>query len=126
MTKELTRPFPRTWWLRKAPYFQFMMRELTSLAVFAYALILIWALWSAADPGSFSAFYNFLRTSLSVWLHVLVLVLALYHTGTWIALTPKVMVLWREDEQVESDFIAGLTSILFLLISGAVIWLVYA
>lgn len=126
MTKELTRPMPRTWWLRKAPYFQFMIRELTSVAVFAYTLLLIWVLWTAADAGSFSAFYDFLRSPLSVWLHVVVLLLALYHTGTWIALTPKVMVLWRDDEQVEPDFIAGVTSILFLLVSGVLVWLVLA
>lgn len=126
MTKELTRPLPRTWWLRKAPYFQFMIRELTSVAVFAYTLLLIWVLWTAADAGSFSAFHDFLRSPLSVWLHVVVLLLALYHTGTWIALTPKVMVLWRDDEQVEPDFIAGVTSILFLLVSGVLVWLVLA
>jgi fumarate reductase subunit C len=126
MTKELTRPMPRTWWLRKAPYFQFMIRELTSVAVFAYTLLLIWVLWTAADAGSFSAFHDFLRSPLSVWLHVVVLLLALYHTGTWIALTPKVMVLWRDDEQVEPDFIAGVTSILFLLVSGVLVWLVLA
>ena len=124
MTPELTRPLPRNWWLKKAPYFQFMIRELTSLAVLAYALLLIWALWSAAGSGSFSNFYGFLNRPLSVWLHVLVLVLALYHMGTWIALTPKVMVLWRDDEQVDPDFIAGVNGILFLAVTGAVLWLV--
>jgi len=126
MTKQLTRPLPRTWWLRKAPYLKFMIRELTSVAVFAYTLLLIWALWSAADAGSFLGFYDFLRTPLSVWLHAVVLLLALYHTGTWIALTPKVMVLWRDDEQVEPDFIAGVNGILFLFVSGVLVWLVFA
>ena len=125
MTRELNRPLPRNWWLKKAAYFQFMMRELTSLAVFAYALLVIWALWSAADAEAFSTFYTFLSSSLSVWLHVAILTLALYHTGTWIALTPKVMVLWRDDERVDADVIAGTTSILFLMISGAVMWLVF-
>lgn len=126
MTKELTRPLPRTWWLRKAPYFQFMIRELTSVAVFAYTLLAIWMLWKAANAGSFSAFYVFLRTPLSVWLHAVVLLLALYHTGTWIALTPKVLVVWRDEEQVEPDFIAGVNGILFLLVSGLIVWLVLA
>jgi fumarate reductase subunit C len=126
MTKELTRPLPRTWWLRKAPYFQFMIRELTSLVVFAYALVLIWGLWSAAGTGAFSGLHDFLSSPLSVWLHAVALVLALYHTGTWIALTPKVIVLWRDDEQVDPDFIAGVNAILFLVLSGALLWLVLA
>jgi fumarate reductase subunit C len=124
MTRELTRPLPRTWWLQKAPYLRFMIRELTSVVVLAYALLLIWALWSAADSASFSAFLAFLSGPMSIGLHVVVLVLALYHTWTWIALTPKVMVLWKEDEQVEPDLIAGVTAVAFLVISGVVVWLV--
>lgn len=124
MTEELTRPLPRTWWLRQAPYLRFMIRELTSVVVFAYALLLIWALWSAADSASFSMFLAFLSGPMSIGLHVVVLVLALYHTWTWIALTPKVMVLWKEDEQVEPDLIAGVTALAFLVISGVVVWLV--
>lgn len=124
MTRELSKPLPRNWWLKKAAYFQFMMRELTSVAIFAYTLLVIWALWSAAEVGAFSTFYTFLSGSLSVWLHMVILGLALYHTGTWIALTPKVTVLWKDDERVDPDLIAGATSILFLMISGAVIWLV--
>lgn len=124
MTKELTHPLPRTWWLKKAPYFWFMIRELTSVAVLAYALLLIWVLWSAGDSASFSALNMFLSSSLSISLHVVVMVLILYHTGTWIALTPKVMVLWREDEQVDPNLIAGATLIVFLVVTGAVVWLV--
>lgn len=124
MTRELTPQLSWTWWLKKAPYFRFMVRELTSLAVLAYSVLLIWGLWSGADSGSFEMLYDFLGSGISIWLHGVVLLLALYHTGTWIALTPKVMVLWREDERVEPDFIAGTTWIAFLLITGAVIWLV--
>ncbi len=124
MTRELTKPLPRNWWLKKAAYFRFMMRELTSVAVLAYTLLIVWTLGSAANSGGFSTLYAFLSTSLSVSLHVVILALALYHTGTWIALTPKVMVLWRDDERVDPDFIAGVTGISFLMITGATIWLV--
>ncbi len=124
MTRELRRPLPRSWWLARAIYFQFMMRELTSLAVLAYTGLMTWALWSSGAAGSWSAFLEFLESPLSVWLHVVILVLALFHTGTWIALTPKVLVLWREDEQVEPDVIAGANGILFLAVSGVVLWLV--
>lgn len=124
MTRELRRPLPRSWWLRKAIYFQFMMRELTSLVVLAYAGLMIWALFSSGTERSFTAFHDFLAGPLSVWLHMAVLVLALFHTGTWVALTPKVLVLWRDDERVEPDVIAGANGVLFLAITGAVLWLV--
>lgn len=124
MSRELVRPLPRTWWLKKAPYFQFMVRELTSLAVFAYAALIIWALWSAREGEGFSTFFRFLEGPLSVWLHLLVLVLALFHTGTWIALTPKVMVLWRDDERVDPDFVAGMTTVAFIAVTAGLLWLI--
>jgi fumarate reductase subunit C len=124
MSRELTRPLPRTWWLARAAYTRFMVRELTSVAVFAYTLVLIWALWSAGDGGSFSTFFSFLHSPWSVMLHILVLGLALYHTVTWIALTPKVLVLWRDDEQVDPRLIIGANALLFLLLSGVVAWVV--
>lgn len=123
MSRELTRPLPRTWWLRRGPYFRFMIRELTSLAVLAYTVLLIWALWVARDQSAFSVFYEFLESPLSVWLHGVVLALGLYHTGTWIALTPKVMVLWQDDERVDPDFVAGVNGILFLIVTAGALWL---
>lgn len=122
MTRQLHRPLPRSWWLRKPAYFQFMVRELTSLGVAAYAGLMIWAL--LASSGDLGGFWDFLNSPLSVWLHMALLVLAFFHTGTWIALTPKVLVVWREDERLEPDVIAGANAVLFLAISGALIWLV--
>ncbi len=124
MVTQYTRPLPRTWWLRKANYFIFMARELTSLAVFAYAVFLVLLMWQAADAISFSALYDALHSPWSITVHLVILVLALFHTGTWIALTPKVLVLWRDDERVDPNLVAGANGIGWLVISGLVIWLV--
>ncbi|MEX0865051.1 MAG: hypothetical protein WD269_09290 [Acidimicrobiia bacterium] len=126
MNRDLVRPLPRSWWLRKPPYFRFMARELTSVAVLAYSALIIAALWSVGDPDAFSGFYEFLNSPLSIWLHVGVLALALFHTGTWIALTPKVMVIWQGDHQLDPDLIAGWVTLLFLVVSGGLLWLALA
>ena len=124
MTNEITRPLPRTWWLRRPNYLLFMIRELTSVVVFAYSVLLIWILFAASNDGSFSALYEALQGRVSVLIHVALLIVAMFHTSTWIALTPKVMVLWRDDERVDPDLIAGVNAILFLAVSGVVLWLV--
>ena len=124
MPTQYVRPLPRLWWLQKANYFSFMVRELTSLAVFAYAAFMVLLMWQAVDEGSFSALYETLRSPWSISFHALAMVLALFHTGTWIALTPKVLVLWRDDERVDPDFVAGVNGIGWLVVSGLVIWLV--
>ena len=122
----LERSLPRSWWLKRPGYFWFMVRELTSLAVFAYAVLLILALRSIGNGDSFAAFYEALSSPVSVWAHGAILLLALFHTGTWIALTPKVLVLWNNDEPVEPDVVAGANGILFLAVSGLLLWLVMA
>ena len=124
MTKELMRPLPRTWWLRKQNYLVFMIRELTSLAVLAYAVLLIGIMLVASDETSFSGLFDFLDSTTGVVIHVGLFVFAMFHTITWIALTPKVLVLWRGDEQIESDVIAGANGILFLVVSGGLLWVV--
>ena len=121
MTPELDQPLPRDWWLRKPAYLRFMVRELTSLAVLAYTLLIIWALWAAADAGSFSAFYDFLTSPLSIALHAVVFVFALYHTATWIVLTPKAMVEWRGEHKVDPNRTAWNISLVFVLV-----WIVLA
>ena len=124
MPTQYSRPLPRSWWLQKANYFIFMVRELTSLAVFAYAVFLVVLMWQAADEASFSALYDALHSPWSITAHLVILALALFHTGTWIALTPKVLVLWREDERVAPNLIASANGIGWLVVSGLVIWLV--
>lgn len=125
MTPEIERPLSRGWWLRKPAYFKFMIRELSSLAVLAYTLLIMWALWAAADTDSFSAFYDFLKSPLSVALHVVVGVLALYHTATWIALTPTVMVEWRGDQKVDPRATVWNISLAFVLVWMVVLVLVF-
>jgi len=126
VTPEIHRPLPRDWWLHHPAYLKFMIRELTSLAVLAYALLIIWALWAAADADSFTVFYDFLRSPLSVALHIVVGILALYHTATWIALTPKVLVEWRGDQKVDPSVIAWNISLAFALVWIIVLVLVFA
>jgi fumarate reductase subunit C len=40
-------------------------------------------------------------------LHGIVLVMVLYHTVTWLNLTPKVLVLWRGEERVSPMLITA-------------------
>ena len=116
MTPEIDRPLSRSWWWQKPAYFKFMIRELTSLAVLAYTLLIIWALWASEEGSSFSELYDFLRSPLSVVLHLVILVFALYHTATWIALTPKVLVEWRGEEKVDARQITWNLGLVFVLV----------
>ena len=60
---------------------------------------------------------------MSVVVHVITLAVVLFHTVTWINLTPKVLVVFRGDEQISPTLIAALNYIAWLVLSGLIAWL---
>ena len=78
---------PIFWWMRKLPYFRFIVRELTSLAVgYAAVLLLVhaWALFRG--PQAWAALWAWLQKPGVIALHVLVLLALLLHAVTWFGL----------------------------------------
>ena len=123
MAKPWIRPMPATWWLKKRTYFMFIVREMTSVFVAGYVVFLLFLVARAADQASFSAFYEGLKSPSSVALHLVALVMVLYHTVTWINLTPKVMVVFRGEQRVSPVLIAGVNYVAWLVVSAVVAWL---
>lgn len=76
----------------RSAYFFFMLRELTSVVL---ALFLIFYLLQIARLGSgqaaYDAFVASLRSPGILFLHLIALVAAIYHTITWLQLTGVVM-----------------------------------
>jgi fumarate reductase subunit C len=122
MPEEYVRPLPKSWWLRKPTYFAFMVRELTSVFVAGYAVFLLVLVRWAADLEAFGRFFRALRSPWSVALHLVGLAMVLFHTITWINLTPKVLVLWRGEERVSPALIAASNYLAWLVVSGVVAW----
>ena len=96
---------PIFWWLRSASYVKFMFRELTSLFVaYAAGLLLVqaWALGQGA--AAHAHLLNWLSHPAVVTWHVILLATLLFHTVTWLNLTPQALVLrlgrWRVPKTV--------------------------
>ena len=107
MNREYIRELPRDWWLHKPSYFLFMARELTSLAVAAYAVFLLVLVAVASDAEAFATFYDWIRTPASVVLHAIVLGAVLFHSATWINLMPKSLDVRLGEERVPDLLIAA-------------------
>ena len=122
-SKEYIRPMPATWWLKRKTYFLFMVRELTCVFVGGYALLLLLLAKYRDDP---QAFAGLLDSPLLIALQLIALPMILYHSVTWINLTPKVMVLWRGEERVSPMLIAGVNYVAWLLVSVLILWIVFA
>jgi fumarate reductase subunit C len=98
---------PATWWLRRPAYLWFMIRDVTSVFIAGYCVFLLVLMCRSTDANRFDDFYKGLQTPLSVALHLIALVFAVYHSVTFFNLTPRVLVVFRGDEKVPEHLIAG-------------------
>jgi fumarate reductase subunit C len=121
LTREYHRSVPPDWWLKRRTYFLFMLRELTALFVGAYAAFLLVLL--TLGQRTFEAV---LQSPISLVLHLLALPMVVYHSITWINLTPKVLVVWRGEEQVSPLLILlvhyAAWGVISLAILGLAVW----
>ena len=88
---------PTLWWSRKWPYLKFMLRELSSVFVAFYVVILLLQLHALrGGPETYLEFQHWLTNPLLVVLNGISFLFVLFHAVTWFNLTPKAMaVRWR-------------------------------
>jgi fumarate reductase subunit C len=90
--KTYTRPVTGTWWTRKAFYRWYMLRELSSLFITLYALVLLWGLWTLKQGrAAYEAWLAALASPPFVAFHALTLALVVYHAWTWFKIMPKTL-----------------------------------
>jgi fumarate reductase subunit C len=100
---------PTSWYFRHPRYLRYMSREITSIFVGAYCVLLVVGLQRlAAGPVAWEGFLAGLRSADSIAFHLLALAAAFYHAATWFNATQKAM-----PVQIGEDFVPG------GLISGA-------
>ncbi len=126
LTKEYIRPMPATWWLKNPAYTKFILRELSSVFIAAYCVFLMVLLYRSKDAGSFSALYEALKSPLSVVLHLIVLLFAVYNSVTAMHAAPRIVKLYKGDEQVPDRVIVGIHYGMWALSSVVVIVLALA
>jgi fumarate reductase subunit C len=80
------------WWRGNAYLTRYLARELTSLAVAAYALVLLVGLVRLAQgEAAYAAWLEALRSPASIVFHAVLLVAFIVHTWTWFSIMPKTM-----------------------------------
>ena len=118
-------PVSKIWWLTRRSYFLFMIRELTSVFAVGYCVFLLGFVYEITrGPEGYAAMMDLVRSPPSIVLHSITLVFVLYHTITWLNLTPKVMVLRLGEEQVPPLLITATIYVGWVVLSLAVAWIV--
>jgi len=113
---------PACWWLKKKTFLLFIVRELTCVFVGGYALFLLILASQLDDKETFAAI---LKSPLWIALQIIALPMVVYHTVTWLNLTPKVMVVWRGEERVSPALIAGVHYLAWGVVSIVILWIVF-
>jgi fumarate reductase subunit C len=114
-------PMPRTWWLRTGPFRRFAARELTSLFVLAFIIVLLLFLLALSrGRDSYESFLGWLDSAGAMALFAAILIAGLYHTFTWLRLSAHVQVVRLGPRVAPRSAVAVGMIVVWLAISGAV------
>lgn len=88
--KEYHREMSNLWWLGRANYLKFILREFSSLFV-AYFLVVMLLQVAALSHGvqSYLAFQQWMREPLMLIVNIIALCFLILHAVTWCQLVPK-------------------------------------
>jgi fumarate reductase subunit C len=94
--------------MAKNSYVLFMFRELTAVFVWLYLIFYLVQLSQLGkDAGTYTTFLSHRASAPWILFHIVALVAAIYHTVTWLNLTPKVIVVRRGEEKIPDGLIVG-------------------
>ena len=119
------RPTARfSWWYRKSTYLSYMMREVSSLFIGVFSLIMVWGLYRLSQGEvAYIAFTNSLWINLK-WFSLLSFIFAVYHSFTWFLVTPKAMPLKIAGKRIHGSIIIAAHLLLWIFCSIFIWWLV--
>jgi fumarate reductase subunit C len=112
------------WWLESTSYTGFVLRELTSVFVAFFALVLLWRLHAISQgPEAYARFLARMASPLFVVLDAVALLFVLFHAFTWFNLAPRAMVVRLGDKRLPDALVVGMNYLAWLVLSAAVAWM---
>ena len=115
---------PTTWYFRQPRYLRYMAREVTSLFVGAYCVLLVVGLERlSAGQAAWEAFLLALQSPLSIVFHLLALVASVYHAATWFNATQKAMPVQIGEDFVPGNVISGAHYVAWAVLSVVILYL---
>jgi succinate dehydrogenase subunit C len=113
------------WWLWRWAYVKFILRELSSVAVAYFVVLILLQLRALSHgPETYAAFQAWLKAPHIIALNSVSLLFMLFHTITWFNLAPRAMVVRMRGKRVPDLLIAGSNYVAWLVVSVAVAWLI--
>ncbi|MEV0672543.1 fumarate reductase subunit C [Mycobacterium sp. NPDC050441] len=118
-------PVPLLWWIRRAAYLRYMLRELSCEFVawsVIYLLVLVWAL----GTGRYDWFVDFSTHPVVIVLNLVTLAFLLLHTMTWFSLAPRAMIVHLRGRRVPAGAVLAGHYAAWLVVTAVIAWVVLA
>jgi fumarate reductase subunit C len=119
---------PMQGWWRRDPFFvRYMIREVTAVAVLAYAIILMFGVLRLSQgEAAFNGWLAALRSPGSILLHLVLLVSFAVHAKSWFDIMPKTMpMMFAGGKRVEGATITRtgyVVTIVATVLILAIVW----
>lgn len=125
MSGPYSRKMGSDWWTQRGAYTLVMLRELTSVPLAIYFVVLI-GLFRSVRQGDveYASYLGFLASPSVLVVHAVALAAALLHTITFFNLAPKALVVRIGEDKLPPAMIAGPHYVAWLVVSAGVLWLV--
>lgn len=121
--KRYIRHMPIFWWTNKLAYIKFIARELTSVVVAGYTIVLLMYVMAIDQgPEAFEKVSNILKHPLSIVLHGIAFFVLLFHSITWFNLAPQAMVIKVASKKIPGVVIMLMNYAGWGIISIALCW----
>jgi fumarate reductase subunit C len=125
--KPYFRPVPASWWLKSSFYAGYMIRELTSVFIGAYTLVLLIGIIRLSQGEfAYNGFLDALNHPLSIVFHVVSLLGVTFHSVTWFGVAPKAMPLQFTDELSPPWVVTLIHYIIWAIVSIFVLFVVFS
>lgn len=119
------RSVPSTWWLHKRSYFLYILRELTSVPIAVYVILLLVTVRKIAlGPVAYQAWLAKMASPWMIAFHLVALLAAVYHMATWFELTPSVMPVRVGGEKLPAPLLVGANYVAWIAVSAVIVWVI--
>ena len=113
------------WWLSRRAYFLVFLREITSIFIAAYTVLLIILIGKlGGDKTSYDAYFSFFISPGLLVFHVVAFMFAVIHSITFFNLIPKGIAIRIGDRRVHPDLISASHYGAWVVVTGGVLLVV--
>ncbi len=111
------------WWLTRWPYLKFILREISSVFVAWFVVVLLLQIRALSrGPDAYARFQHWLQNPLVLWLNLITLFFVVFHAITWFNLAPSAMAVRFRGKRVPDLFIVGANFAAWVAVSLVVAW----